>query len=47
MSAKPCNLIVEVQIGNLRSKLDPTGNWRVIVSLGSVGFKLNVEHSGL
>jgi len=44
---QPCNLIVDVQIGNLRRKLDPTGNWRVIVSVRSVGFKLNVEHSGL
>jgi two-component system, OmpR family, response regulator len=35
--------IVDVQIGNLRRKLDPTGNRRVIVSVRSVGFKLNVD----
>ena len=35
--------IVDVQIGNLRRKLDPTGNRRVIVSVRSVGFKLNAE----
>ena len=39
--------IVDVQIGNLRRKLDPTGNWRVIVSVRSVGFKLNADHSEL
>jgi two-component system OmpR family response regulator len=36
--------VVDVQIGNLRRKLDPTGNRRVIVSVRSVGFKLNVDH---
>jgi two-component system, OmpR family, response regulator len=36
--------IVDVQIGNLRRKLDPTGNRRVIVSVRSVGFKLNADH---
>jgi two-component system OmpR family response regulator len=36
--------IVDVQIGNLRRKLDPTGNQRVIVSVRSVGFKLNPDH---
>ena len=36
--------VVDVQIGNLRRKLDPTGNRRVIVSVRSVGFKLNAEH---
>jgi two-component system OmpR family response regulator len=36
--------VVDVQIGNLRRKLDPTGNRRVIVSVRSVGFKLNSEH---
>jgi len=36
--------VVDVQIGNLRRKLDPTGNRRVIVSVRSVGFKLNVYH---
>jgi two-component system OmpR family response regulator len=36
--------IVDVQIGNLRRKLDPTGERRVIVSVRSVGFKLNADH---
>ncbi len=36
--------IVDVQIGNLRRKLDPTGQRRVIVSVRSVGFKLNAGH---
>jgi two-component system, OmpR family, response regulator len=36
--------IVDVQIGNLRRKLDPTSNRRVIVSVRSVGFKLNTDH---
>ena len=36
--------IVDVQVGNLRRKLDPTGDRRVIVSVRSVGFKLNAEH---
>jgi two-component system OmpR family response regulator len=36
--------VVDVQIGNLRRKLDPTGTRRVIVSVRSVGFKLNAEH---
>jgi two-component system, OmpR family, response regulator len=36
--------IVEVQIGNLRRKLDPTGDRRVIVSVRSVGFRLNADH---
>ena len=36
--------VVDVQIGNLRRKLDPTGSRRVIVSVRSVGFKLNAEH---
>ena len=35
--------IVDVQVGNLRRKLDPTGDRRVIVSVRSVGFKLNAE----
>jgi two-component system OmpR family response regulator len=39
--------VVDVQVGNLRRKLDPTGNRRVIVSVRSVGFKLNADHSGL
>ena len=38
--------VVDVQVGNLRRKLDPTGNRRVIVSVRSVGFKLNTDHSG-
>jgi two-component system, OmpR family, response regulator len=36
--------VVDVQIGNLRRKLDPTGNRRVIASVRSVGFKLNADH---
>jgi two-component system, OmpR family, response regulator len=36
--------VVDVQIGNLRRKLDSTGNRRVIVSVRSVGFKLNADH---
>jgi two-component system, OmpR family, response regulator len=36
--------IVDVQIGNLRRKLDPTNNRRFIVSVRSVGFKLNADH---
>ncbi|HEY1864208.1 MAG TPA: response regulator transcription factor [Roseiarcus sp.] len=36
--------IVDVQIGNLRRKLNPTDNRRVIVSVRSVGFKLNMDH---
>jgi two-component system, OmpR family, response regulator len=36
--------VVDVQIGNLRRKLDPTGSRRVIVSVRSVGFKLNADH---
>jgi two-component system, OmpR family, response regulator len=39
--------IVDVQMGNLRRKLDPTGDRRVIVSVRSVGFKLNADHSEL
>jgi two-component system, OmpR family, response regulator len=36
--------VVDVQVGNLRRKLDPTGDRRFIVSVRSVGFKLNVDH---
>ena len=36
--------VVDVQIGNLRRKLDPTGNRRFIVNVRSVGFKLNADH---
>ena len=36
--------IVDVQVGNLRRKLDPTGDRRVIVSVRSVGFKLSADH---
>ena len=36
--------VVDVQIGNLRRKLDPTGSRRVIVSVRSVGFKLKPDH---
>jgi two-component system, OmpR family, response regulator len=35
--------VVDVQIGHLRRKLDPTGERRVIASVRSVGFKLNLE----
>ena len=35
---------VDVQIGNLRRKLDPSGDRRVIVSVRAVGFKLNMAH---
>jgi two-component system, OmpR family, response regulator len=35
--------VVDVQIGNLRRKLDPTGDRRVIASVRSVGFRLNAE----
>jgi two-component system, OmpR family, response regulator len=35
--------VVDVQVGNLRRKLDPTGNRRVIVSVRSVGFKLSAD----
>jgi two-component system, OmpR family, response regulator len=35
--------VVDVQIGHLRRKLDPTGERRVIASVRSVGFKLNVD----
>jgi two-component system, OmpR family, response regulator len=34
---------VDVQIGNLRRKLDPTDNRRFIVNVRSVGFKLNAD----
>ena len=36
--------VVDVQVGNLRRKLDPTGDRRFIVSVRSVGFKLNADH---
>jgi len=35
--------VVDVQIGNLRRKLDPTGARRFIVNIRAVGFKLNVD----
>ena len=35
--------VVDVQIGNLRRKLDPGGVRRFIVNVRGVGFKLNVE----
>ena len=35
--------VVDVQIGNLRRKLDPTGSRKFIVNVRAVGFKLNVE----
>jgi two-component system, OmpR family, response regulator len=36
--------IVDVQVGNLRRKLDPTGHRPIIVSVRSVGFKLNADY---
>jgi two-component system, OmpR family, response regulator len=36
--------IVDVQVGNLRRKLDATGNRRLIVNVRSVGFKLTADH---
>jgi two-component system, OmpR family, response regulator len=35
--------VVDVQIGNLRRKLDPTGARRFIANIRAVGFKLNVD----
>jgi two-component system, OmpR family, response regulator len=35
--------VVDVQIGNLRRKLDPTGVRRFIVNIRAVGFKLNAD----
>ncbi len=35
--------VVDVQIGNLRRKLDPTGSTKFIVNVRAVGFKLNAE----
>jgi two-component system, OmpR family, response regulator len=35
--------VVDVQIGNLRRKLDPTGGRRLIVNVRAVGFKLNAD----
>ncbi len=35
--------VVDVQIGNLRRKLDPTGARRFIINIRAVGFKLNVD----
>jgi len=36
--------VVDVQIGNLRRKLDPTGVRRFIVNIRAAGFKLNADH---
>jgi len=36
--------VVDVQIGNLRRRLDPTGVRRFIVNIRAVGFKLNADH---
>ena len=36
--------IVDVQVGNLRRKLDPTDNRRFIANVRTVGFKLNVDN---
>ena len=35
--------VVDVQIGNLRRKLDPTGSRKYIVNVRAVGFKLNAD----
>ena len=35
--------VVDVQMGSLRRKLDPTNDRRLIVSVRSVGFKLNAD----
>ena len=35
--------VVDVQIGNLRRKLDPSDSRKFIVNVRAVGFKLNVE----
>ena len=35
--------VVDVQIGNLRRKLDPTGARKFVVNVRAVGFKLNAE----
>ena len=35
--------VVDVQIGNLRRKLDPTGSRKFIVNVRAVGFRLNVD----
>jgi two-component system OmpR family response regulator len=35
--------VVDVQIGNLRRKLDPTGARRLIVNIRAVGFRLNAD----
>ncbi len=35
--------VVDVQIGNLRRKLDPTGTRHFIANVRGVGFKLNAE----
>ena len=35
--------VVDVQIGNLRRKLDPTGSRKFIVNVRAVGFRLNVK----
>ncbi|MGA8586809.1 MAG: response regulator transcription factor [Roseiarcus sp.] len=35
--------VVDVQIGNLRRKLDPNGGRRFIVNIRAVGFKLNAD----
>jgi two-component system OmpR family response regulator len=39
----PQTNVVDVQIGNLRRKLDPTGARRFIVNVRAVGFKLNAD----
>jgi len=39
----PQTNVVDVQIGNLRRKLDPAGARRFIVNIRAVGFKLNAD----
>ena len=41
-SMAPTN-VVDVQIGNLRRKLDPAGARRLIINIRAVGFKLNAD----
>jgi two-component system OmpR family response regulator len=35
--------VVDVQIGNLRRKLDPTGRRKFIVNVRAVGFRLDAD----
>lgn len=40
----PQTNVVDVQIGNLRRKLDPAGGRRFIVNVRAVGFRLNADN---